>query len=515
MVEYIVYELHIVDKDGIITWSSDYHLVGRHIEQDFSDFLPLLDFENGESDSMLLPYNTTTEKFYAGSRIMDKGAVIVSYDTAYMTEGILEYIPDIVQNRFIGQSGQMIVCDQTERIISDTNNKYTGTLQDLGLSLKDVDANTVFETVVNDETAFCMYAPYKTLAGTYTIVAVYPTAEALFSKQVAVYITLFMEIVVFAILFINIYLLTNHVVVENIHKINASLNEITNGNLDTVIDVRDSLEFDSLSDDINSTVKTLKEYIEDAKARIDKELHFAQTIQQSALPSIFPPFPNRKDFDIYATMVVAKEVGGDFYDFYLLEDNLLAFLIADVSGKSIPGAMFMMRSKSVLKNLSMHYTNVADIFTQANAQLCEGNDADMFVTSWMGIVDFKTGTLSFANAAHNAPLIRHANGQFEFLRSKPNLALAFMDDTQYQMHEYQLQPGDELFLYTDGVTEAENSAHEFFTDERLLNALNQNPDGDIKAYCSRVKASIDEFSGEAEQFDDITMLTLKFHTFDA
>lgn len=176
----------------------------------------------------------------------------------------------------------------------------------------------------------------------YYIVAVMPRSEAALSRNVSVGVTTAMQILVFGTLFLMIYLLVRNLVVNNIYKINRSLSDITAGKLDTVVDVRSHVEFDALSNDINATVDTLKRYIADAAARIDAELAFAKAIQHGALPSVFPPYPGRREFDIHAFMCTAKEVGDDFYDFYFVDEDTLAFLVADVSGKGIPAAMFMM-----------------------------------------------------------------------------------------------------------------------------------------------------------------------------
>lgn len=227
-----------------------------------------------------------------------------------------------------------------------------------------------------------------------------------------------MEFVVFGMLFIVVYFLIKKLIVDNMVKINRSLAKITNGNLDTVVDVRTNEEFASLSDDINSTVLTLKRYIAEAAARIDKELEFAKAIQHSAIPMVFPPYSAHGEFDIYATMDTAKEVGGDFYDFYFVGESKLGFLIADVSGKGIPAAMFMMTAKTLIKGYAESGKSVDEVFTIANAKLCESNEAGMFVTAWMGILDITTGLLEFANAGHNPPLVRHVDGTFEYLKSK-------------------------------------------------------------------------------------------------
>lgn len=249
------------------------------------------------------------------------------------------------------------------------------------------------------------------------------------------------------------------------------------------------------------------------RERMAVELSLAATIQANMLPCTFPPYPNRRDFDIYASMDAAKEVGGDFYDFYLLDNDRFAFLVADVSGKGIPAALFMMRAKMTIKALAESGADVHVILSEANERLCEENEAGMFVTAWLGIVDMKTGVLSYANAGHNPPLIRHRQGSFDYIKERPNFILAGMEGVPYRKNEIQLWPGDELFLYTDGVTEATNEAQELFGESRLREALNGISEGSVESRCKAVKNEIDIFAGDAEQFDDITMLSLRFNSF--
>jgi len=319
-----------------------------------------------------------------------------------------------------------------------------------------------------------------------------------------------MQIMVFAALFILIFILVKRLVVNNIYQINSSLSAITEGKLDTVVNVRSHVEFDDLSNDINTTVDTLKRYIADAAARIDAELAFAKAIQHSALPSVFPPYPGRKEFAIHAAMFTAKEVGGDFYDFYFVDEDTLAFLIADVSGKGIPAAMFMMQSKTLLKSFAESGMPIEQVFTTANEKLCEGNEAGMFVTAWMGLLNVKTGLVTFANAGHNPPLVRQADGSFAFHKTRAGFVLAGMEGIRYRKFELQLAPGDTICLYTDGVTEATNAEEQLYGDERLQNLLNRQQGASAQAICEAIKADVDAFVGEAEQFDDITMLCLNY-----
>jgi serine phosphatase RsbU (regulator of sigma subunit) len=292
--------------------------------------------------------------------------------------------------------------------------------------------------------------------------------------------------------------------------VNRSLAAITEGRLDTVVDVRSHEEFNSLSNDINATVDTLKRYIKEAEERIDAELAFAKSIQHSALPSVFPPYPNRKEFEIFASMHTAKEVGGDFYDFYFIDEDHLAFLMADVSGKGIPAALFMMTAKTIIKSYAEAGMSVDQVFTHANNKLCESNEAGMFVTAWMGILNTKTGKVVFANAGHNQPLVKRADGTYEYYESQADLILAGFEGFPYVMNELQLAPGEAIYLYTDGVTEAVNPAEELYGEDRLRTVLERHKDATPADICAEVKKDVDAFAGTAPQFDDITMLLVRY-----
>ena len=247
--------------------------------------------------------------------------------------------------------------------------------------------------------------------------------------------------------------------------------------------------------------------LSDEGARIESELNIAKGIQKHMLPSTFPVFPEHKEFDIYAQMTPAKEVGGDFYDMFLIDENHLALVIADVSGKGVPAALIMMTARTLIKNTALNGYSVDEVYNKVNSTLCEGNSSNHFVTSWFGILDLTTGKLEFVNAGHNAPLIySKKRNTFEYLRTKPNLVLAISDDTIYEKHEIMLEQGDKLFLYTDGVTESTNEENKLYGEQRLIDYLNNHIELDVTATIKGVKEDIDSFVGKREQFDDITML---------
>ena len=244
------------------------------------------------------------------------------------------------------------------------------------------------------------------------------------------------------------------------------------------------------------------------KERIGTELNVATQIQADMLPCIFPAFPGRTEFDIYATMSPAKEVGGDFYDFFLVDDDHLAIVIADVSGKGVPAALFMVIAKTLLKNAMQTGLSPKVALEKVNNQLCENNKAEMFVTVWLGLYEISTGHLQASNAGHEYPAIRHADGSFELYEDKHGFVVAGMENTRYREYEMDLEVGDTLFVYTDGIVEATNGSNELYGAERMLKALNEVKDSRPDELLDHVKSDIGRFVGSTPQFDDITMLAI-------
>ena len=246
------------------------------------------------------------------------------------------------------------------------------------------------------------------------------------------------------------------------------------------------------------------------KERIGTELHMANQIQESMLPSIFPAFPERSEFDIYATMDPAREVGGDFYDFFLIDKDHLCMVIADVSGKGVPAALFMMISKIIIQSCAMLGRGAGEILTKTNEALCSNNRMEMFVTVWLGILEISTGKLTASNAGHEYPAMKTGD-RFELLKDKHGLVIGGMSGIQYKEYELQLKPGDKLFLYTDGVAEATRGGHELYGTKRMLEALNRNPEGSPQEILMNVRRAVDEFVGNDEQFDDLTMMCFEYN----
>ena len=514
---YKLSEINIVNSEGIIIVSTDTRLVGYDLKSaglQSAEFLALL----GAMPEYVQAFRTIdfdgkTKRKYAAVTLDYGGFIQVGYDEKAHYASMYVAVLEVVRNRHVGEDGFLIVADSKWNIISDRYNNDAQPITILTAMTRDfasIDKAVMFDEGIyiggKFQRCFCMYDETEG----FRILAVYPYSEAMASRDVSLKVMTAMQILIFGALFILIFYLVRKLVVRNIHKINESLSAITDGNLDTVVDVRSHLEFDSLSNDINATVDTLKRYIKEAEERIDAELAFAKAIQHSALPTVHPLYDNRKEFDIFASMHTAKEVGGDFYDFYFIDEDHLAFLIADVSGKGIPAAMFMMRSKTIIKSYAESGMSVEEVFTLANEKLCEGNDAGMFVTAWMGILNIRNGKILFANAGHNHPLVKHSDGTFEYLKSRAGFVLAGMEGVRYRKNELVLEPGDAIYLYTDGVTEATDLNEELYGEDRLHSILEKYKDETMEVICSEIKKDVDLFAGEAPQFDDITMLALKF-----
>ncbi|MBQ4466670.1 MAG: serine/threonine-protein phosphatase [Firmicutes bacterium] len=288
------------------------------------------------------------------------------------------------------------------------------------------------------------------------------------------------------------------VVGENLSMIKAK-NEI--GELSS--DVTDlTIEIDNYLDEISTITKE--------RERLGAELELASSIQSSQLPNIFPAFPDKKEFDIYATMDPAKAVGGDFYDFFMVDDDHLCMVIADVSGKGIPAALFMMASKIIIGNNAMMGKSPAKILHDANNSICKHNSEEMFITVWLGILEISTGRLVSANAGHEYPMVRRKDGLYETLKDSHGFILGGMEGVKYKETEIFLEPGSSVFVYTDGVPEATASDKSMFGNDRLLKALNQEPDADPEGTLKNIRKALNDFVKEAEQFDDVTMMNLLY-----
>ena len=279
--------------------------------------------------------------------------------------------------------------------------------------------------------------------------------------------------------------------------------------------IKERNEFGLLSDDISGLASAIDQYTREIteltgeRERVAAELDMARAIQAGQLPRVFPAFPDRKELDIYAGMTPAKEVGGDFYDFFFVDEDHLALVIADVSGKGVPAALFMMSSKMLISSFTSMGLGPAEVLRLANEKLCQNNEEDMFVTVWLGVLELSTGKITAANAGHLNPAIRQPGGSFELFEDMHTLFVGAFEDAVFEQYEFTLEKGGTLFVYTDGVSEATDSSNKLYGTDRMIEALNQAPDASPKELLENVHRDVDAFVGEATQYDDLTMLGIK------
>lgn len=316
------------------------------------------------------------------------------------------------------------------------------------------------------------------------------------------------------------YFYIRRIVIQPAEKLHEATTKLIRSNMEKLdsfeIDIHTGDEFEELASSFKHMTKELKEYIQNLsevtaeRERIGAELDVAKHIQSSMLPCIFPAFPDRKEFDVYATMNPAKEVGGDFFDFFMVDDQHLAIVMADVSGKGVPAALFMVIGKTLIKDHTQPGVDLGAVFTEVNELLCESNSEGLFITAFEGVLDLVTGEFRFVNAGHEIPYICKKGDTYHPYKIRSGFVLAGMEGIKYKSGSIQLEPGDKLFQYTDGITEATNSQDELYGMSRLEQILQKYQDKTPMELLPLIKEDIDKFVGEATQFDDITMLCLEY-----
>ena len=408
-------------------------------------------------------------------------------------------------SHFVGLGGTFAVLDENEELIAGTQfDKYFN--DEIKELMMTHDQNEYFRAEVMGQKAYCLT---RTTEEGFRVFTQIPMYEVYDGRDIQAYETMLADILFFTVIYVLISLLVQNMVVDNLLQVNKSLNRITDGDLNEKVDVYSSSEFASLSDDINLTVDVLKGYIDAAKKRMEQELLLAHNIQDAALPKNFTF--THDGFELFATMNPAREVGGDFYDFFFVGPDRMALVIADVSDKGVPASLFMMRSKTAIRGLAESGLEPEEIFYRVNNELCEGNELNMFVTVWIGIIDLKTGDMRCLNAGHEYPAVMRKVRGYEIFKDKHHLPLGAMKDMKYTGYDMHLDLGDCLYVYTDGIPDAINVNEEEYGLERLLNALNTYKDASMEGLLQGVKADQDAFVGEADQFDDITMLGFRYN----
>lgn len=416
-----------------------------------------------------------------------------------------------------GVPGEDGVCD-----LGDTDAYYGGG-NELMHGAFAVDAEQTILITNNEEYGYLAsaYVAILNKAGTPVALASVDISMDMIDQQIRQFLVLTL-CVVLAVLLLSIfayYYYVRRILIRPLRTLHHAAIGLVESKMAALSDFRVEVntgdELEELAHSFQYMVSELNEYIQNLsrvtaeKERIGAELDVARHIQASMLPCIFPAFPERHEFDIYASMTPAKEVGGDFYDFFLVDDDHLALVMADVSGKGVPAALFMMISKTLLKSAAQSGLSPKAVLEKVNDQLCENNEAEMFVTVWLGILEISTGKMKCANAGHEYPAIMHKGGSFELFKDRHGFVLAGMEGARYREYELELDAGDRLVVYTDGVPEATNASNTLYGTDRMLRALNAAEGGSCRQLLEALHRDVDEFAGGADQFDDITMLCIE------
>ncbi|MDR0974275.1 MAG: SpoIIE family protein phosphatase [Ruminococcus sp.] len=461
------------------------------------------------------------------------------------TGATMEKISEIVSGAKIGTSGyafllnnhgEMVITPKSDFVVgesyienADDNVNAIGNAMTAGES-------GIKRLILNGEDVFVAYAPLPRTG--WSIGVVMPNAEVnapvtamqedinglITESETAVesYMTTAVSVVIIAVILAVILSMIlsfrfSTTISKPISVLTEEAGEIGKGNLDRTITLMTGDELEELAHAFNTMTHELTLYMKDFekvtadKERIATELNVATSIQASMLPHIFPPYPDRTEFDLFGSMEPAKEVGGDFYDFFLADEKTLTVVMADVSGKGVPAALFMVIAKTLLKNNAQMAKSPKQVFEEVNNILCESNEGGMFVTCFMGYLNVETGVFDYVNAGHNPPVIKRVGGEWEFIPCRPGFVLAGMEDIVYKPQSITLNEGDMIYMYTDGVTEAVDQVEDLYGEARLLRTLNKNLTAGIQDVVSIVRNDITDFANGAEQADDITMLLLEYY----
>ena len=530
-------EVHVTDKRGVIINSAVDPMVGdprgfvgyhmaAHAQSE--PFMKCLTDPKLQICQDPVPRGADHKLFqYAGSALLDgSGIVQIGEEGQNFKETLLSTaIARLSHSLRIGLSGQILICDNRNKILGAARADYEGrTLESLGFSeqnINDIRAGegeleeTIEGIKINGYHAKIQFydddwSNEAIKTNHYNLIGFIPYDEMNHDRNSMLLMLVLSGLVILLVVYIAVSFIVKKVVIDDILSINRQLKKITEGNLETRVNERNNPEFCQLSDGINAMVDALQAAIAAEKSRLDRELEFARSVQAAALPQMV----SDPRFDLFAYMDTAKEVGGDFYDFFRIGDDYFAFLIADVSGKGIPAALFMMTAKAQIKSgiLNNPNTPLNEIIKEVNDAVCEGNDACMFVTVFVAILNLKTGELIYVNAGHNAPIIRRENGECDWLPVESGFVIGGIDGVDFKRQTIQFNPGDSILLYTDGVTEAMNPQNQLYGDERLINLMN----GPVMRFAppecvlDEIRSDVALYVDGAPQSDDITMVYLSF-----
>ena len=490
--------------DSLVTILDSMHVEAAMVDDELLKALEtysmdgILDGYSVDGDGSILVLKSAENLRELGIEV-DDGYVVLAGDDSRFEKGTV--LNSMESNDVIAAMERSLATGNIERAIYDQDyGKSVSTLIEEGVDR--IRSEIVYVRASSDDNG--------------TILMVMLTARQVFAERFGVMLwTALSVFLLLAAVFAMVFLLLDRVIARRIDETNGVLARITEGNLNATVDTRNPREFASLANGVNETVGTLKGWIAEAESRMDAELAAAKAIQTSALPSVFPPFPDIRRFDVFASMNAAREVGGDFYDFFLIGDDCdaasgkLGFIIADVSGKGVPAALFMMKSMTQLRDYLKAGVEVGEAVENTNRQLCEGNDGGMFVTLWAGVLDYPTNHVDFVNAGHNPPLLWQGDSGWRWLTEKSGLPLGLFDGLPYDTYSVECSIGDQFLLYTDGVTEAMSVSGELFGEERLKAFADGQFTEHPYMLVDGLRHEVARWAEGAEQSDDITILALE------
>jgi len=477
-------------------------------------------FDEGAGNIMMATYSVPFHKNVKGNRQF-MGIVTADVSLEWLREMLLSI--KILRTGYaflISKNGTIISHYNKELIMNETifsvaENRGDALLREIGRKMLRGESGFVpFRSIVRGRPCWMYYAPIP--SSRWSIAVIFPKDELTEDIVHLSRTVIFLGITGILLLSIAVVLNTRSIT-KQLREMSQAAERIGTGNLDIELPpVRSGDEVGKLTAAFHYMKTSLKEYIEKltettaAKERIESELKIASEIQMGILPKKFPAFPDRTEFDIFATIKPAKEIGGDFYDFFFIDQNHLCFVIADVSGKGIPAAIFMAVTRTFIKAIATPGISPGELLTKVNEELCIGNDSNMFVTVFCGILDTKTGEIMYTNAGHNPPLIIQDGKQVKWLEGERNIFIGAMEQVNYKTDRIVLHTGDALFMYTDGVTEAMNEREEQFTSEQLEKDVIDLQDKPIQEIVDGIMEKIVSFAHSVSQSDDITMMVIEF-----
>lgn len=496
-------QIAVTDADGVVIAAVPATNVGYDLgsHEQSREFLRCINSPGTEICQRLRPNGSEGKHLqYAGVCRMDApGVVQIGFRTRHeeMVRNTAAF-SQLASNFNIGKNGSIIAFRQGA-VLNSEDFPYPTT------SLLALPLNQATDIRLGEE----LYFAYAVENQGNRIVGLLPMKEVYRDLNSTVLSQLLSNLTLFVVIFAALSYLLQRLVIQGIGQINQSLRNITGGDLSERVNVTYTPEFASLSNGINSMVDALQSYGEQSRLNMERELELARSIQLTALPNTFPAFPNRKEFELYATCSQAKSVGGDFYDFFLTDENHLCFLVADVSGQGVPAALFMMRSMSIIRGLARSGAKPLELVRETNSALCEGNSANMRVNLLYACLEISSGELTFVNAGPPQMLLQKESSAYEMVHMRSGISLGIEPGATFTLGRIQLHPGDRIFAYTDGVIKATNMEHAPFGAARLQAALNSRP-AHVTDVTRQVSTALREYTENAEQSQDVTMLAIEY-----